>query len=117
MPTKEYMLSDKEPLIEMRDGIPKISFYLSDYDDQFDVIQQFVNDFGASKYETGIFVEGPLSKALDFTIDGDHLGFPRKDEDGFVRVSESERPKYEAIKAALHECLGKLERVRFVDGG
>lgn len=117
MPNKEYMLSDKAPLIEMRGGVPKISFYLSDFDDQLEVLQQFVNDFGSSNYETGICVEGPLSEALDFTIDFDHIGFPRKDEDGFVRISKSEQPKYDAIKAALHECLGKLERVRFVDGG
>ena len=117
MPNQEFFLSDKDPLIEMRGGVPKLSFYLSDCDDQVEVLQQFVDEFNRTKYETGIFVEGPLSKALDFTIDCDHVGFPRKDDDGFVRIEESQRAKYEAIKAALHECLGKLERLRFVDGG
>jgi hypothetical protein len=114
----DFHIRDNEPLIDLEQGVPTLNFWFSDLSHdrvKLDTLMNFAKNVGVGDKEVTLDVGVPIANIVDYTIEGARLGFFNSwAEDDPVRVSDEDRPKLDAIKAALLEAVAKIDRIEYV---
>ena len=114
----EFIVEDNEPFIRLYDGKPHIRFDFSDcISEHLNLLASVSANLGNVGQETVLSVRFPLAEIVDSEIDGHRLGGAKNFLWDPVQVDVTDRPYFDAIRAALQDAIGQIDKIEFVTNG